>query len=150
MGIGQRQGVKFTGNGDELVRPQDQRAHDRVLSLIGAVERRADRRSQNRFPVHLPLHYRLLKADSVDTQGSGHTIDLSSRSVSFTTEHELEIGALVKVSIDWPVALEGGVQLRLELKGRVVRSSRKRVVCSVENFEFRTRSASANAAGVKD
>jgi hypothetical protein len=96
------------------------------------------------------LHYRLLKADSVDTQGSGHTIDLSSRSVSFTTEHELEIGALVKVSIDWPVALEGGVQLRLELKGRVVRSSRKRVVCSVENFEFRTRGASANAAGVKD
>ena len=55
--------------------------------------------------MHLPLHYWLLKGDSVDTHGSGHTIDVSSRSVSFTTEHELEIGALVKVSIDWPAAL---------------------------------------------
>ena len=96
------------------------------------------------------MHYRLLEGDSVDTHHWGHTIDVSSRSLSFTTEHELEIGALVKVSIDWPAALEGGVQLRLELKGHVVRSSRKRVVCSVESFEFRTRGSSANAAGVKD
>ena len=45
------------------------------------------------------------------------------------------------MSIDWPVLLDGGVQLQLVVRGVVVRSDGAVIALRIERHEFRTRRA---------
>jgi hypothetical protein len=71
--------------------------------------------------------------------GSGRTIDLSSSGLSFTADRPLQTGQKLDVYIDWPVLLDGGVQLQLIMSGVVVRTGGTATALQIERHEFRTR-----------
>jgi len=71
--------------------------------------------------------------------GSGTTIDISSSGVSFTADKSLAVGQRLRVGIDWPAQLHGGVQLQLVVDGIVVRTADSVTALYIERQEFRTR-----------
>jgi hypothetical protein len=73
--------------------------------------------------------------------GSGRTIDMSSSGLSFTADTPLSIGQRLHMSIDWPVLLDGGVQLQLVASGVVVRTDGAVTALRMDRHEFRTRRA---------
>jgi hypothetical protein len=103
-----------------------------------------ERRATNRFPMTLEVRY-VVRCAPVET-GSGRTIDLSSSGLSFAADKPLLIGQKLDVSIDWPVLLDGGVQLQLIMSGNVVRSNGSETALQIERHEFRTRRGGVKAA----
>jgi hypothetical protein len=70
--------------------------------------------------------------------GVGNTVDISSGGVAFETVAQLLPGTLVEISISWPVLLDDTCLMRLVVLGRVVRTRRQVVACTVDKYEFRT------------
>jgi hypothetical protein len=101
----------------------------------------SDRRSSVRVPVNLELRYSVVGYRRPAENGSGRTIDMSSSGLSFTADTPLSIGQTLDVSIDWPVLLDGGVQLQIVASGVVVRTTGAVTAIRIERHEFRTRRA---------
>jgi hypothetical protein len=99
-----------------------------------------DRRSKARFPLRRELSYRLLDRDSDIQSGTGYTIDVSSAGICFEADRDLQRGAFVDLSISWPALLDQTCPIRLTVLGRVLRSTGRQGVCSVDRYEFRTQS----------
>ena len=97
-----------------------------------------ERRTNTRFAIRSELRYILLNNETIIASGSAHTINVSSRGVSFTTEQRLPVGSTVELAIAWPVKLDETCPLRLVILGRVVRSDAGTAACTIEKFEFRT------------
>jgi len=102
-----------------------------------------ERRLKRRFALRLDLHYKLLEREAIVAYGTGHTTNVSSGGIAFTTGNPLNEGAFVELSIEWPVLLDGHTPMRLVVYGRVVRAARGSAVCLVHKFEFRTQSRAA-------
>ena len=101
----------------------------------------SDRRASVRVPLNLELRYSVVgHRRSVET-GSGRTIDMSSSGLSFTADRPLSIGQKLDLSIDWPVLLDGDVQLQLVVSGVVVRTTGAVTALRIERHDFRTRRA---------
>jgi hypothetical protein len=123
--------------------------------MPGQIKRRArlpssENRAKLRFPLNLELRYRVANAGGPVENGSGRTIDLSSSGLSFTSDIPLSIGQNLDLFIDWPVQLEGDVQLQLVVSGVVVRVAGTVTALRFEHHEFRTRSAGLRGAAHKD
>jgi hypothetical protein len=97
-----------------------------------------DRRSKSRFSIQREIRYKMLEAGATVASGTGHSIDVGSGGVAFATDDPLKLGAFVELSISWPVLLDQTCPMRLIVFGRVLRSSPKRHVCSIDKYEFRT------------
>lgn len=97
-----------------------------------------ERRATTRFPLNLDLRYAVLGSAPVET-GMGHTTDLSSSGICFTADKPLRIGQKLKISIDWPALLSGGVELQLMMLGVVIRVQGPAAALQVERHEFKTR-----------
>jgi hypothetical protein len=100
----------------------------------------AERRNGARFDIGREVQYWVLDAEG--EKGLGATLDMSSRGLCFTTEISLRPGSRLQVAVDWPVALNDGVRLRLVARGRVIWSDSGRTGMVIEKYEFRTRSKS--------
>lgn len=107
-------------------------------------QEQTERRSHTRFPLTLDLRYSSFQRQGPAGMGRGRTIDVSSSGLAFTSDRPPAVNELLTVSIDWPVLLEGGVQLQLILTGEVVRTSGLLVALRIQRHEFRTK-----ALGVK-
>jgi hypothetical protein len=116
----------------------DSKITQRVRLLKGL---NPDRRGTLRFPVNLELRYSVVGQRSPVENGSGRTIDMSSSGLSFTYDTPLSIGQTLEVSIDWPVLLDGGVQLQIVASGVVVRTTGAVTAIRIERHDFRTRRA---------
>jgi len=82
--------------------------------------------------------------------GDGRTLNISSSGVLFTTEQMLLPGRRLEVFINWPAQLNNKCALRLVARGRIVRFEKGVAALEIQQYEFRTASASAapgNAAG---
>jgi hypothetical protein len=66
---------------------------------------------------------------------------MSSSGLSFAADRALPIGQKLDLSIDWPVRLDGDVQLQLAASGVVVRSSGAVTALRIQRYELRTRRA---------
>jgi len=99
----------------------------------------SERRASVRFPLNLEVRYNVAGCRGPDESGSGRTIDMSSSGLSLTADRPLSIGQKLDLSIDWPVLLDGAVQLQLVLSGVVVRTTRAVTALRIERHEFRTR-----------
>jgi hypothetical protein len=66
-------------------------------------------------------------------------IELSSLGLRFTAEKPLLAGLRLDVSIDWPVLLDGGVQLQLIASGVVVWTGGTKTALRIERHEYKTR-----------
>ena len=71
--------------------------------------------------------------------GAGQTVDFSSSGLRFSADGPLEPGLTVELFIDWPLLLDGGVQLQLTMTGTVVRSSGTETALRIRRHGFRTR-----------
>jgi hypothetical protein len=60
--------------------------------------------------------------------------------VAFVIDHELRVGAFIELSISWPVLLDETCKMRLIVFGRLLRSTGRKSVCTVDKYEFRTQS----------
>jgi hypothetical protein len=114
--------------------------------MAGKIQRRvrsptSERRAKIRFPLNLELRYRVAGACGPIENGSGRTIDISSSGLSFTSDNPLSIGQMLDLFIDWPIQLDGGIQLQLVLWGVVVRTTGAVTALRFERHQFRTRRA---------
>jgi len=98
-----------------------------------------ERRASTRFPLDIEVRYDLMGCRGQREPGSGQTIDLSSSGLSFTADRPLPTGQKLKVAIDWPVLLDGGVRLQLVMSGVVVRTSGTTTAVKIQRHEFKTR-----------
>lgn len=101
------------------------------------VWRGRERRSAARFCLHQQVRYRLIDRKNQET-GVGQTVNISSRGLLFTTDHQMEPGEMLEVSVQWPAQLEDRCPLKLVTTGRVVRAEKGVVAASIERYEFRT------------
>jgi hypothetical protein len=98
----------------------------------------SDRRTKSRFEMHRELRYKVTGEGMPSATGTGQTLNMSSTGVAFGTEHRIEVGAFVELSINWPVLLNASCPMRLIVFGRVLRSQGSHAVCSIDKYEFRT------------
>ena len=101
----------------------------------------SDSRSSVRVPMDLEVRYRVVRRRRPVENGSGRTIDISSSGLSFTADRPLSIGQTRDGYIDWPVLLDGGVQLQIVASGVVVRTTGAVTAIRIERHDFRTRRA---------
>jgi hypothetical protein len=98
-----------------------------------------ERRGSARFLLSLEVRYNQLHRRVVVATGSGHTIDVSSSGLRFTADRPLRTGLRLEVSMDWPVPLDGSVQLQLVISGLIVRTTGTETAMRIDHYEFRTR-----------
>ena len=101
----------------------------------------SDSRSSVRVPMDLEVRYRVVRRRRPVENGSGRTIDMSISGLSFTADRPLSIGQRLDLSIEWPVVLDGGVQLQLVTSGVIVRSAGAVIALRTGRPEFKTRRA---------
>ncbi|HUI81224.1 MAG TPA: PilZ domain-containing protein [Bryobacteraceae bacterium] len=97
-----------------------------------------DRRSKHRFAIQRALHFRVMEHERVISTGAGRTVDISSVGVAFEAEGKFRTGSLVQLSISWPVLLDDTCLMQLMIVGRVVRTSKQNIACTIDHYEFRT------------
>jgi len=84
---------------------------------------RKERRSGERFLIPMNLRYRLLqKGQGATSEISGCVVDISKTGILFGPGLSHQQGAVVSLSIDWPVLYDEAFQIRLSVLGSVVRS----------------------------
>ena len=98
-----------------------------------------DRRNTIRFPVKEELRYRVLHNKNAGLSGSGHSINMGSGGMLFTTQDRLPVGRQVEISVNWPARLDGTCLLKFVAIGRVVRAEAQQAAVRIERYEFRTR-----------
>lgn len=105
---------------------------------------------RRRFAIGREIRYRVMENERGVATGTGNTIDISSRGVSFATGRRLATGAFAELSISWPASLDNDLPLRLIVYGRITRSDEARAVATIERYEFRTQPRTAAVAGRGD
>jgi PilZ domain-containing protein len=100
---------------------------------------RPERRANARFPLTLEIRYSVSDGHARGESGLGQTIDLSSSGLRFAAKRPLEPGLTIDVAINWPVLLDGRVQLQLIVTGIVVWSSGAETALQIQRHDFRTR-----------
>ena len=103
-----------------------------------------ERRASVRFPLALEVYCVSYPRGQVETC-EGKTIDISSSGLRFAAPGPLERELRLDIAIDWPVLLDGRVQLQLIVGGTVVWSSGTETAMRIQRHEFRTRSVVINA-----
>jgi hypothetical protein len=109
-----------------------------------------DRRASVRFPLTLEVRYSVSHPCALVETGSGQIIDLSSSGLRFAAHGRLEPGLKLDVAINWPVLLDGRVQLQLILTGVVVWSSGTETALRIQRHDFRTRRVGLKAASPQE
>ena len=104
------------------------------------VKKASDRRHKHRFAMQREMRYKTAEDGVVVAAGNGQTINMGSGGVAFVADTVMAAGSFVELSISWPVLLDESCPMRLIVFGRVLRSSGKKAVCSIDKYEFRTQS----------
>ena len=105
-----------------------------ILAHAAGVE---ERRSAVRFPIEREAKYRVYNRSTIEV-GTGHTVNMSSTGVLFTTQRLLAPGERVELSVKWPAQLDNKCPLKLVVVGRVVRAVQATAAIIIERYEFRT------------
>ena len=95
-----------------------------------------ERRSHVRFPIPLPVRYRLAKRS-----GWGRILNIGSRGALFTIDRPVRLGQRIELCIGWPVLLHDNVYLSLVAAGVIVRVEEGRAAVRFGKYCFRTASS---------
>jgi hypothetical protein len=109
-----------------------------------------ERRNKRRYPISLEVQYKLLKQRRIARLGSGRTVNVSSGGVLFEADDLLPQGGPIELSLNWPFLLHGSCNLKLVMRGRIVRASDRAVAIRAEFHEFRTAGGPTRLAEVTD
>jgi hypothetical protein len=74
-----------------------------------------ERRTKMRSPTELMVRYHTLGRRHPVEEGTGRTLNISSRGIFIHSQNQIDPGAKVEISIQWPFELDGGVHLQLGL-----------------------------------
>ena len=113
-------------------------------------ERPSDRRTKRRYPINLEVQYRLLKHRRVERLGAGRTLNISSGGVLFEADGLLPGTGPIELALTWPFLLHGSCNLKLVIRGRIVRSNEKAIAIRAEFHEFRTAGVRSSLGEVPD
>jgi len=109
-----------------------------ALNVSADIGGLVDRRGTIRFPVREELKYRVLN-HKLPFSGVGHTLNMGSGGLLFTTEQKLPLGRQVEISVNWPARLDGTCPLKLVAVGRIVRAEAGEAAVRIDRYEFKTR-----------
>ena len=97
-----------------------------------------DRRASHRFPLHLPIRYRMLGPSQSVEWLSSESVNISSGGLYFRTAEAVPPGQNLEAFVAWPLLLDKHIPLRLVTKGPVVRNDGIGTAMRFETYEFRT------------
>jgi PilZ domain len=108
----------------------------------------AERRKSKRYPIRMKLRITVPRSQGGGPRviRSGRSIDISRHGILFTSREPLAAGQMIDGSIVWPVPQAGGIPVKLEVRGAVVRSESGRIAVDIARYEFRTARATAPLA----
>jgi PilZ domain len=101
-------------------------------------ESASERRTKRRYPIHLEVHYKLLKQRRVERLGAGRTLNISSGGVLFEADGVLPPNGPIELALNWPFLLHGSCNLKLVIRGRIVRTADRAIAIRADFHEFRT------------
>lgn len=104
-------------------------AHGKPVSAPVAAA--AERRSATRVQFECPSRYR-----TSEHAGYGHTIDISSTGIAFTTQTSLAGNSEVTLHVTWPVRLEGGLPVELSAEGKLARAQPAMAAIHLDRISF--------------
>jgi hypothetical protein len=95
----------------------------------------SERRHRTRFPIELGVHYTV---EGHEAERAGRTVNISSCGLLITSADKLDLGASIRVVVEWPVLMDGMCPLALHIRGNVIRSEQKLVAVRFSSHELRT------------
>jgi hypothetical protein len=109
-----------------------------------------NRRTSQRFGIHMPIHFRVSQRGAASRWGSGTTGDFSSTGVRFRCRRALPVGAHIEMIVDWPAMQEGLRPIHLHATGFIVRANGNQAAacltcCRFEMTDAVTQSLAATA-----
>jgi hypothetical protein len=96
-----------------------------------------ERRSDPRYELRLPMHYRIAQRGEPVISGSGMTLDISVHGISFRCRKPLPVGVHIEVSVDWPARYGDVYPIELVATGFVVRSDHGRTAIRMTSHRLR-------------
>jgi len=96
-----------------------------------------ERRAKVRFPLELKVRYRTLGRQR-PVFGVGLALNMCSKGVLVASQHDIPLGARVRLNIQWPAQLDWQTPLQLVVVGRVARRGASTFVLKLERYQFRT------------
>jgi hypothetical protein len=102
-----------------------------------------DRRTNRRYDLRLPVHYRISLKGTPPRAGTGITRDMSTTGLSFQCRKPLPVGAHIEMLIGWPAKAAGEQSIDLQITGFVLRSDAARTAVRVTSSRFRTDNVAA-------
>ena len=97
----------------------------------------ADRRATRRFPIALPLQYKVFRGTTLLAEGIGRTMDISSHGILFHAGAHLEPYLRLELSIDWPMFQAPGPPMKLLVFGDIVRIADDEAAVRIMRHELR-------------
>jgi c-di-GMP-binding flagellar brake protein YcgR len=94
----------------------------------------AERRAAPRVSIDCSVRYETHAEPS--RNGRGHTIDMSSTGVAFTTESLLPKDTEVTLHLTWPVRLKGDIAVQLSVHGKVIRAAQTKAALQLDAMSF--------------
>jgi len=116
------------------------RAPQTPLDPAMSEQQRTEQRLNGRYPITLELQYKLLNKGRVEHLGVGRTLNISSGGVLFETDELLPATGPIELALSWPFLLQGICNLKLVMRGKIVRcdTGSKAIAVKAEYHEFHT------------
>ena len=112
-------------------------------SRISALSELPERRSTRRFPIVVPLEYKAFRHGLLIREGVGYTLDISSSGILFQTDHPLESGLRLELSVEWPVLHDPRAHRQLHAFAHIVRLSKDQVAVRLVRPKLLDKNAAA-------
>ena len=97
------------------------------------------------YPLKMHLRYEMMAGTEYRHRGEGYTVSMSRTEIVFEASEKLPIGWQVRLCIDWPVKLQGNINLTFNVYGKTIAGQHTTVL--ILRHEFRTRAASQGQRG---
>lgn len=104
---------------------------ERGAPVIGSLSASQERRTGIRMAVSCPSRYK-----TPAKTGFGHTIDMSTTGIAFTTESMLARNTEVTLRVKWPIRLESGVPVELYAVGKLARAEPMKAAMRIDSMNF--------------
>ena len=105
----------------------------------------AERRHNQRYGIHIPVHFRISQKGAASRWGTGITSDISSSGVGFRCRRPPPLGTHVELIIDWPAKQDEVYPVDLQATGFIVRSTGSKAAVRIASRRFRVETAPAES-----
>ena len=105
----------------------------------------AERRHNQRYGIHIPVHFRISQKGAASRWGTGITSDISSSGVGFRCRRPPPLGTHVELIIDWLAKQDEVYPVDLQATGFIVRSTGSTAAVRIASRRFRVETTPAES-----